>query len=84
MAEQKTKCEPCKTAATNPHSGGYQTKCQGCKTRHLAKSIPYWQSSREKRITAPYKAALVATFGNDWEAGHSAVKAEAVRLGGVK
>ena len=76
-------CAPCDLAQTTRWCGGYQSTCQQCAIRQLARSMIFWQAGQVKRITEPYKTALIAIFKDGWEAGHVAVKAEAVRLGGL-
>jgi hypothetical protein len=73
-------CESCKAAELDPLTGLYDADCKSCSARSLAHS-PAWAEARMAgRITPWYESALRAVWGDDWEAGHFAVKAWVKRI----
>ena len=77
-------CTDCTAAQTNANWGGYHAKCQGCQVRTLASGMAFFASSKERRITPAYRAALHAIFGEDADAGHVQVKKEYERIGALR
>jgi hypothetical protein len=68
-------CHACQEAIKSPSSGMYHADCMDCQARMLSKSPAHFESARLGKITAEYRAALLAVFGNDWLEGHQKVKA---------
>lgn len=73
-------CQACEAAQTDRTSGLYCADCRGCTVRSLATGMLYWRSARAGRLDPSYADALRRVFGDDWQAGHRLVKAEAARL----
>lgn len=68
-------CPACESAEQNPHSGLYQSECEGCKIRAIAQGKELFNASKAGKITPEYKQALQRMFGDDWEAAHLRVRA---------
>jgi hypothetical protein len=77
-------CQDCEKAANNPNWPGIYSKCRGCHVRGFANGFEFWCSRRDGSLTPAYRAALQATFGDDWPQAHEAIKAEAGRIHGLR
>ena len=73
-------CQQCISAERDPQIGLFNAGCKECLARHLAHGYEFWESQRERRITARYRYALSIAFGDGWEVGHLRVKAWAKRI----
>lgn len=73
-------CPHCTAAAAQRHYGRLQAKCRGCQTREIANGVAFFEARAWGAMTEKYRAQLRAVFGDDWQAGHGLVKAEAARL----
>lgn len=72
-------CPACQEAERNPLTGMYQSGCLECSARALSHGPAYFDAARSDSMTPAYRDALQATFGENWRAGHEAVKAWAQR-----
>lgn len=77
-------CPACEAAQTDRTCGLYHADCRGCSIRSLATGLLYWRSARAGKLEPSYAAALQRLFGDDWQAGHKLVKAEAARLAAMR
>jgi hypothetical protein len=75
-----TDCRYCESAKAEPDYPVYFARCVGCGTRALAQSPIYFASAQRGRLDSPYRKELGLLFGDDFEAGHLLVKAEAARI----
>lgn len=41
----------------------------------LSQSLPFWNASKQGKMTPEYRKALDVAFGDGWKAGHELVKA---------
>lgn len=76
-------CTDCAQAQTIKHWGGYHANCRGCKVRALAHSPSHFESRQANAMTASYRNALRAAFGEGWREAHDEIKAEHERLKGM-
>ena len=73
-------CPNCDKAAARADWPCYTADCRDCLARELANGPWFWHSNNEGKLRAEYKASLRDLWGDDWKAGHEAVKAAAARL----
>lgn len=74
------RCLACAETERNPASGRVNAECKSCAARDLARGPAFFEASQAGAVTASYKSALQATFGEDWWRGHDEVKAWAEKL----
>jgi tRNA G26 N,N-dimethylase Trm1 len=67
-------CPHCLAAQSSPIYGGYQSKCDGCQRRSIARGPLFWESAKHKRILPAYQRQLEKQFGDDWKAAHEQIK----------
>lgn len=75
-----TDCSYCESAKAEPDYPVFRARCVGCGIRALAQSPIYHGAAVRGRLDAPYRKELGQLFGDDFEAGHLRVKAEAERI----
>lgn len=73
-------CANCTQALTKAHWPGFTADCRGCQLRALASSPTFFAATQAGAMTAAYRSALQALFGEDWRRAHDEVKAEHARL----
>lgn len=56
-------------------TGLLEAGCTQCHVRDLARGPLHAAARAQRRITTPYKAALVALGGHQWQEMHELVKA---------
>lgn len=77
-------CPACTEAEANPLSGMYHAQCHGCAERSFANSPMFFECARGKAMTASYRQAMQASFGEGWVKAHERVKAWAERIRSTK
>lgn len=73
-------CPNCTKAAVRADWPGYTANCRECLARGIANGPEFWRSRQDGTLRPEYKAALQTIWGDDWKAGHEAVKRAAARL----
>jgi len=73
-------CPNCTEAARRPEWPGYTAACKGCAARGIANGPEFHRSRKDGSLTPSYTSALYSIWGEDWRAGHEAVKAAAEKL----
>lgn len=69
-----SECEACAAARVSYPSGLQFAGCIGCKARAVAESQAHSEAYTAQKYTPGYMAMLHAVFGDDWQAGHQAVR----------
>lgn len=77
-------CHHCQQAQTIKHWGGFQANCRGCKVRAIATGPAHHSAMQANAMTPGYRSALQHAFGEDWKQAHEEVKAEHLRIKGMK
>lgn len=73
-------CPNCSRAAIRADWPGYTANCRECMARGIANGPDFWRSRQDGTLRPEYSAALRSIWGEDWRAGHEAVKLAAARL----
>lgn len=73
-------CSACTTALRTPRINEFTMGCGSCKARALAGTGAHLESAEAGKLTAQYRGALDALFGEGWRAGADEVKAWAGRM----
>ncbi|WP_445286554.1 hypothetical protein [Variovorax atrisoli] len=77
-------CPNCNKAAVRADWPGYTANCRECLARGIANGPEYWRSRQDGTLRDEYKAALRTIWGDDWKAGHNAVKTAAARMDALR
>lgn len=67
-------CDACTRAKQERHSPDIRAGCLSCSARALATGPTYFDAQQSQTMTAPYRNALRAIFGQRWKAGHRLVR----------
>lgn len=77
-------CEICAIAELKPDTGLVHAGCMSCEARGLARSPSFYEAAKAEAMTAQYRGALWALFGEKWQDGHELVKAWGAKLEAAK